>query len=167
MFILAQDLTNAWEDGECPGGAGSIDFARIVLLYASLNDADNCIGLIRAAYELGCKWLSDFLETPANEVLDGSEPIPSGLEATIKLSIPHLNAFSYSRDSSEWAVPSLVSECVDTLRCAEKILVSTKDAACEIFKKGVGPIIEGAGDKWEYSIEALQLARRALISQPP
>ena len=165
MFILAQDLTNAWEDGECPGGAGSIDFARIVLLYASLNDADNCIGLIRAAYELGCKWLSDFLETPANEVLDGSEPIPSGLEATIKLSIPHLNAFSYSRDSSEWAVPSLVSECVDTLRCAEKILVSTKDAACEIFKKGVGPIIEGAGDKWEYSIEALQLARRALISQ--
>lgn len=164
-FILAQDLIDAWAREECPGGAASDDFARIVLLYASLNNVDECIGLIQAAYQIGAKHLGELLIPSTSMVLVTGAPSIGVEESGKKLAIPQLNPFSYARDYGEWLAPKHVSECANNLLAAERVSFSTREAACEIFKFGVSPIIDGVTEKWESSIESLQLARRAVVAQ--
>lgn len=162
-YIFSCNLTDAWRKKECPGGAKSIEFARIVLLYASLNDYEECFALIQAACSLGCNWLDSYLYDLSSRALSSTDDIVSNVDVAEKVSVPRLGNYTYSRELTAWNASTKVSVCIDVLRDAEKNYLSNTDSVSDVFKVGVGSLIEGAGDKWDHSIELLQSARKSYV----
>jgi hypothetical protein len=161
-YLTAALLKSGYTD-ECPADPKSIEFARMVLIYASvLDNIEDQAELLQAARELGSAHLNEMLcenyvtqsrRTATNEETDVHD-VP---HANKKTTVPTLDLIS--KTGMVWRADSQTTSLTDALRQAQNSHETALDIAKTWHGDNAAALVSLTDEKWSSALATIQLAR--------
>ncbi|PZX00306.1 AAA+ ATPase superfamily predicted ATPase [Pseudomonas sp. 478] len=159
-YLTRSILEKAYATGGCPVQSDSLEFARAVLLFASLLPDYERRELISGAVDLGCQVLRQFTDQDSPvESYETEEAEDIALTIIPSIERPQLKTHNKDHNQKKWSPSREIEKLLAHQKDALENLNISKYTAIELFKEGAAPFIISTQERWELAIEAIEEAR--------
>lgn len=163
-FIKAKNLLDGLANDDCPVHINSIELARPLLLFASLNTKNECIELITAAIDSGCTILEQYIKQKPEDTNSSPKEISIENKSTFTQPPPKLTAITYPTPQNEIETPYQVKKFITSLQKTESEYLTAKETASDLHKADITTLLEGSEERWQQYIETNNLARERYVA---
>ncbi|MFA0920856.1 AAA family ATPase [Pseudomonas tremae] len=165
-YLTADLLIGGIKNGNCPSEPSSIEFARMVLIYASvLNSLNDQTNLVKAAIELGCLDLERLLKIRTTDSVATVDPTTildaySDQKQQSFTAIPALKLAGAVHNKAREAGPDIIASTDALIKAQFSFEVAT-DTARSWYGESTEGLINLNDEKWAQALSSIQNARTA------
>ncbi|UVL45057.1 ATP-binding protein [Pseudomonas moraviensis] len=164
-YLTGDLLLSGFSENGCPFSANSVEFARMVLIYASvLTSPEEQVDLVKAAMSLGCMYLNKLLRNSSTEdslsALQGAEKERLIENDNVQISAPILNSAVCNR-ADEIEEEFLVTAATESFRQATITAETALEAATFHYEGVTEALVNLPEEKWQVALSSIQNARSA------
>lgn len=157
-YLTGELLAAGIEKVPCPTSVDTIEFARLVLVYASLSKSlEEQITLVETAKSLGCTYLNGLMKVQL-ECIDVTSVDCRDVEHDTEQ--PKL-AKGVSKSSSDWEPDFESLRSVEEFDTAISSFLKSKELVAEWQSESVADLISISEDRWKTILAAVQDARES------
>lgn len=165
-YLTASLLKYAIRDGKCPRDTNSIEFARMILIYASVLDCPGeQIELVESAIEVGCLHLEELLlreelKDESEQVVDHEMDPGSRSDMQQKATLPMLNLIGAAVPRERDTELSVLAS-TNSLKLGRVAIDVALEAAKVYYGETIEALISLSDERWMLALSAAQSARNS------